>query len=615
MNGMKKLLGVIGILGLAAALLPAQGYADLRGAFAPLTIASGFVNGCEQPAFRPGNTIAVDAGTQTYERWFAFSTRSLVPGHEQVRSIWLHLDSQQSGVFAALLNDPSATISYADPAWSYDGKYLAYAQLNEAGTESAIYVQEFMLSNDVDEAATAIGYPILVVALSPGTQSRHPAWSKSGYTLAYDSNVTGLSSDVYTKEVFPTAGDPMVGPTFSVTAPVRRTFDNTKAEVDPTWSPNGHDICFATNQFGPNVLEIIDLNLASNDPGYTRLAETNFNFISHNHPSYTSDGNGLMYDAPAGEDPNGISGVWLLDLLGQTKCEVLLDPVRANSDPDVSGFVNSTQDGFTYNGFIFTSQAGSAGGSFGVATWRGNPVTSCLAPLPMAVQVFPAVYNAKSNNPSEITTILSFPQQTIDAGYQSSSGNGPLEGVRLRASILPSPTLMGLNSGDLYGDGVVGTDCYDDTQNGQNVIRCVWDHRTIVARVTALGLLDQVVPMKMTAYSNWEGRGFQGYGYVKFTKSSLSGSVALLGNSPNPFNPVTTIKFQTSKAGNVTLRIYDVRGALVRTLAKGHYEAGVHEVTWDGLTARGGRAASGVYYAKITGADNDTDSKRLVMAK
>jgi hypothetical protein len=189
--------------------------------------------------------------------------------------------------------------------------------------------------------------------------------------------------------------------------------------------------------------------------------------------------------------------------------------------------------------------------------------------------------------------------------------------VRLRASILASPTLLGLASGGLNGDGVVGTDCFDSTrvEDGAHLIRCVWDHRTITDRIQALGLVDQVVPMKMTAYSNWEGRGFQGFGYVKFTKSSLSGSVALLGNSPNPFNPVTTIKFQTSKAGNVSLRIFDVRGALVKTLASGHYEAGVHEVTWDGLTSRGSRAASGVYYAKITGSDNDSDSQRLVMAK
>ena len=50
---MKKLLGVIGILALAAALLPAQGYADFRGPFAPVSAGNNLTTGNEQPAIRP----------------------------------------------------------------------------------------------------------------------------------------------------------------------------------------------------------------------------------------------------------------------------------------------------------------------------------------------------------------------------------------------------------------------------------------------------------------------------------------------------------------------------------------------------------------------------------
>lgn len=614
---MKKLLGVIGILGLAAVLLPVQGYADLRGSFAPLTIASGFVNGCEQPAFRPGNTISIDAGTQHYERYFAFSTRSLVPGHEQVRSIWLHLDAQQSGTFDPLKNDVTADTSYADPAWSFDGQYLAYAQLDRSATTASIYVQQYMLSNNIDVASTPVGPPILVVAGAPGVLARHPNWSPGpNYTLTYDSNVTGLSIDVYTKDVFPVDNSDPMNP-FSTSPPVRRTFSDVRAEQNPVWSPNGHEICFASNVFGPNVLQIIDINLASNDPGYTRPAEPNFAPVAHNNPSYTSDGNSLMYDAPTGEDPSGITDVWLLDLQSHSKCEIQFD-VRADSDPDVSRIVNHTYagDGDTpFNGFVFTSQAAN----FGVATWRGTPINSCLSPLAMGVAVSPSVYNLKNNDYSiPITTVMSFPQSTFDAGYSCQSGNSPKEGVRCRVSILPSPTLMGLSGGTFEGGGVAGTDCYDSTrvEDGAHFIRCVWDSRTIISRMQALGLINTTVPMKMTAYSNRFGRGFQGFGYVKFTKGGLkSGSVALLGNAPNPFNPVTKISFAVSTPGNVTLRIFDVRGALVKTLANGRYDAGVHEVTWDGMTQHGTHAASGVYYAKITGSNNDSDSKRLVMAK
>ncbi len=47
------------------------------------------------------------------------------------------------------------------------------------------------------------------------------------------------------------------------------------------------------------------------------------------------------------------------------------------------------------------------------------------------------------------------------------------------------------------------------------------------------------------------------------------------------------------------LRIYDVRGALVRTLVAAEMPAGYHNVIWDGLTDHGAPAASGVYYYRL----------------
>jgi FlgD Ig-like domain/WD40-like Beta Propeller Repeat len=699
MNGMKKLLGVIGILGLAAAFLPVQGRADLRGAFAPLTTQSGLVNGAEQPALRPFNTISV-AGQGSYEEFFAFSTRSLVPGSETVRSIYLHLDSQQAGAFApsyeggaagtvivnvpgggkdttqiitdpgtlgpsskqVLLTDPSLHFSYADPSWSYDGKYLAYVRLDAASTTSNIYVQQYALasptslgaqlaagdSGGVYAASVPVGNPILVVAGAPGVTPRHPNWihkgnsggvlgnplvlftsgaNPDGYTLTFDSNATTLSKDIYTVAVFPTDVDPMTGPANSTSAPIRRTFSDVKAEQNPTWSPNGHDICYSSNQFGPNVLQILDTDLPSVDPGYIRLAETSFAFISHNNPSYTSDGKKLMYDAPGGEDPAGLTAVWLLVLADQTKCEIQLD-VRADSDPDVTEFTQRTrpEDGFVpYNGFAFAS--GATGGA--IQIWRGTPLTSCLAPLPMGVVTNPTTLGPSNSQNQFVETDLYFPAETYAAGFVMSPFNGAdadgiREGVRMRASILSSPTLLGLPSSSAKGSNPnTGNSCWEhidhsaQSPNLENTISCFWDRKDVEDKLSSLGLYDQVVPMLMTAYSNRSGRPFSGFAYIRLAKKSLvpTGTVALMGNSPNPFNPVTTIKFTVNKPGNVSLRIFDVKGALVKTLTNGKFDVGVHEATWDGTTVHGNHAASGVYYAKITGADNNTDTQRLVMAK
>jgi PKD repeat protein len=70
-------------------------------------------------------------------------------------------------------------------------------------------------------------------------------------------------------------------------------------------------------------------------------------------------------------------------------------------------------------------------------------------------------------------------------------------------------------------------------------------------------------------------------------------------NYPNPFNPVTAIPFQMPKPGDVTLRVYDLYGRLVRVLAEGPAAAGFHEVRWDGKDSNGSSAASGVYVVQI----------------
>ncbi len=633
---MKKLLGVIGILALAAALLPAQGYADLRGSFAPLTNASGFVNGAEQPAWRPidadGIMSALVIGGvdgRDAELWFSLSTRSLVPGREGVRSIWLHLNAQQSGYTAPMLNDPAANISYFDPAWSSDGRFMAYVRANSDGTDQGLYVQEFFVNDDFEAdhggsydpgegAESTVGDPILVYS---GDNVRHPDWSPTGYTLAFDNTLNG-SADIYTADVDVVNG--------TASAATRRTFLDNKSEAAPAWSPNGHDIAYSTNKFGPAVIEIIDLDLASGAPGYTRGAEVNFASVSHSDPDWSSDGGTIYYGAPSGEDPAGPSTIWSIKLSSQAKCEINFDP-HSDADPSVSNMLNTTNDGVPFNYVIYTSQDGG----LGVTTWRANPLFNCELPLKMGVATVPAVMDINDMTTTVFQTIMNFPPETRNAGYRCGSGNisanpahvPPIpaqEGVRCRASLLNSPTLLGLacNPGLTTGAGtpVSNTSCFDSIAHGlpDSVrLRCVWGFRRIANRIIALGLVDQIVPMKMQAYGNLAGRTFQGFAYMKLTQSSLpAAGVALLGNSPNPFNPVTKIRFAVSKAGKYTLRLYNVQGALIKTVASQHYDVGTHEASWDGRTTNGGKAASGVYYAKITGVDNKASSGiKMVLAK
>ena len=81
--------------------------------------------------------------------------------------------------------------------------------------------------------------------------------------------------------------------------------------------------------------------------------------------------------------------------------------------------------------------------------------------------------------------------------------------------------------------------------------------------------------------------------------SILPARVELAGAVPNPFNPKTFITYSMPMAGEVTLRIYDVSGRLVRDLVSGPRSAGRHREPWDGRDAQGMNAASGVYFARL----------------
>ena len=86
--------------------------------------------------------------------------------------------------------------------------------------------------------------------------------------------------------------------------------------------------------------------------------------------------------------------------------------------------------------------------------------------------------------------------------------------------------------------------------------------------------------------------------------SLLPKKTALLPNYPNPFNPETWIPYHLALDTDVTLTIYDIKGAMVRRLALGHQQAGFYTdrtkaAYWDGRNERGESVANGVYFYQL----------------
>jgi len=84
---------------------------------------------------------------------------------------------------------------------------------------------------------------------------------------------------------------------------------------------------------------------------------------------------------------------------------------------------------------------------------------------------------------------------------------------------------------------------------------------------------------------------------------------SLSQNQPNPFNPVTTIRFGVPERCRVTVRLYSVTGREVRTLADADMDPGYHTVTLDGAGL-----ASGIYFCRME-APGFQDTRKLVLLK
>lgn len=99
---------------------------------------------------------------------------------------------------------------------------------------------------------------------------------------------------------------------------------------------------------------------------------------------------------------------------------------------------------------------------------------------------------------------------------------------------------------------------------------------------------------------------------IQQISSEIPKQFKLYQNYPNPFNPDTKIRFEvpsTGKNNYVNIKIYDITGKEVSTLANENFNPGVYEVDWNGS-----RYASGVYFYRMT-VGEFTDIKKMILVK
>ena len=101
---------------------------------------------------------------------------------------------------------------------------------------------------------------------------------------------------------------------------------------------------------------------------------------------------------------------------------------------------------------------------------------------------------------------------------------------------------------------------------------------------------------------------------IKNRPDVMPSNYFLSQNFPNPFNPVTTLKYDLLKDGLVNITIYDMLGNVVNNLINTNQSSGYKSVQWDATNNQGEPVSAGVYLYKIQAGDF-VDTKKMILLK
>ena len=97
------------------------------------------------------------------------------------------------------------------------------------------------------------------------------------------------------------------------------------------------------------------------------------------------------------------------------------------------------------------------------------------------------------------------------------------------------------------------------------------------------------------------------------TSVARPSAIAITGVWPNPFNSVVTIGYELTEAMPITFEVYSITGQRIYYRDLGRILAGIHQVTWDGVTGDGRNAAGGLYLLRIGCGANRVTTKAIFL--
>lgn len=136
-------------------------------------------------------------------------------------------------------------------------------------------------------------------------------------------------------------------------------------------------------------------------------------------------------------------------------------------------------------------------------------------------------------------------------------------------------------------------------------------------------LVDETIQLRIGLHSNDDDP--DGFGlmidditlsdttYTHAGNDIIPTSIPAMCNYPNPFNPSTTISLNIIEEDNYTLKIYNSKGQLVKTLIDSYLNKGVKNVSWNGIDSKNEKVSSGIYLYKLENGKMSILKKMLLL--
>ena len=128
------------------------------------------------------------------------------------------------------------------------------------------------------------------------------------------------------------------------------------------------------------------------------------------------------------------------------------------------------------------------------------------------------------------------------------------------------------------------------------------------------GLLECIVTKNEYPYQNKYYFEIYNTGVTGIKNLEQPAKFSLSQNFPNPFNPETKISFTLDERTNVSIKIFNVQGELVKTLTAKEYFPGNHEIVWNGKNELGQQQPTGIYFYEMR-SGSFAQAKKMILLR